>query len=259
MNAENPTAQTATATSPREITQVLLQLQQIDDEIREIRQRRKARLEHLERLRKVITHMEGELGDKRGKLAEAEQWHRTKTAELEVERDRLNKAKAKMQGVSRSKEYVAVNKELDIIRKNITTREDDIENLVKAIDDFRAAIAKEETKFNDWRAEADQTERENQASLATMDAKIAEVDARRAQITARIDKAIVRRYERIADAREGRGIVEVVSEACTGCNMGLQPRFVEILLRASSLVQCPHCNRYLFGDVERAVRRQVQA
>ncbi len=241
-----------TATTPREIIDELRRLQNLDDEIREIRERRAARQEQLDKLRKVIVHLESEIDDKRGKLTEAEQWHRTKTLELTIERDRSTKSKGKLSGVTRSREYVAVNKELDAIRKNITKGEDEVEKLDKAIADFRAAITKEQEKLADWRAESDQVERENQAKLAAMDVKIAEVDVRRKVITDRLDRAIVRRYEKIAEARAGAGVVEVVAEACTGCNMSLQPRFVEMVLRASSLVQCPHCNRYLFGEAERA-------
>ncbi|MSQ81735.1 MAG: hypothetical protein EXR77_02315 [Myxococcales bacterium] len=241
-------ANTATATSPQEIINVLRKLQTLDDEAREIRNRRTERLDHLERLRKVIAHMQREIDDKRGKLTEAESWYRTKSGELDTDKERLVKSKSKLSGVTRSREYVAVNKELDIIRKNITTKEDDVAKLVVAIDEFRAAIAKEEVKFADWRTEADQAERDNQASLDTMDAKIGEVNVRRSAVAAQVDPAIVKRYQRIGAARDGKGVVEMVNDSCSGCNMALQPRFAEMVLRATSLVQCPHCGRYLFGD-----------
>ena len=246
-------ANPAIATSPQEIINVLRKLQALDDETREIRNRRAERMEHLERLRKVIAHMQREIDDKRGKLTEAETWHKTKSAELDADKDRLSKSKSKLSGVTRSREYVAVNKELDIIRKNIATKEDEVAQLVVAIDEFRAAIAKEEEKFRDWRAEADEAERDNQASLDSMDVKIAEVDGRRKAIAAQVERSIVSRYHKIAEARQGRGVVEMTNDICTGCNMALQPRFAEMVLRATSLVQCPHCSRYLYGDPEAPV------
>jgi len=242
----------APATSPVEIIAVLRKMQALDDEIRDIKARKAERLDQLERLRKVIAHMQREIEDKRGKLTEAEQWHRTKSGELEAEKERLLKAKGKLSGVTRSREYVAVNKELEVIRKNISTKEDEIENLVTAIDDFRAAIAKEEAKFRDWQAEADEAERDNQASLDAMQVKISDVDVRRKVMTAQIERAVVSRYERISQARDGRAVVAMKEGTCSGCNMALQPRFAEMVLRATSLVQCPHCSRYLYGDVDEA-------
>ena len=235
-------------TTPAEIMDVLRKMQALDDEIREIRVGRDALVGNMERLKKVLNHLDRELDDKRGKLAEAETWYRNKTNELESERDKLNKGKTKLSGVTRSKEYIAVNKELDIARKNIAQKEEEVANLMKAIEEFREAIAKEEAKVGDLRAQAQHTEQDNAERLAVMEARIAEVDVRRAKVTAVIDQAIVTRYARIAKAREGIAVVAVKDGGCSGCNMQLQPRFVENILRASSLSACPHCSRYLYPD-----------
>jgi len=235
-------------TTPAEIMDVLRKMQALDDEIRDIRVGRDALVGNMERLKKVLNHLDRELDDKRGKLAEAETWYRNKTNELESERDKLNKGKTKLSGVTRSKEYIAVNKELDIARKNIAQKEEEVANLMKAIEEFREAIAKEEAKVGDLRAQAEHTERDNAERLAVMEGRIAEVDVRRAKVTAPIDQAIVTRYARISKARDGIAVVAVKAGGCSGCNMQLQPRFVENILRASSLSACPHCSRYLYPD-----------
>ena len=233
-------------TTPAEIMDTLRKMQALDDEIRDIRVGRDALVGNMERLKKVLNHLDRELDDKRGKLAEAETWYRNKTNELDAEREKLNKGKSKLSGVTRSKEYIAVNKELDIARKNIAQKEEEVANLMKAIEEFREAIAKEEAKVGDLRAQAQHTEQDNAERLAVMEARIAEVDVRRAKVTAPIDQAIVTRYARIAKAREGIAVVAVKDGGCSGCNMQLQPRFVENILRASSLSACPHCSRYLY-------------
>ena len=225
-------------TTPAEIMDVLRKMH--------IRVGRDALVGNMERLKKVLNHLDRELEDKRGKLAEAETWYRNKTSELDAEREKLNKGKSKLSGVTRSKEYIAVNKELDIARKNIAQKEEEVANLMKAIEEFREAIAKEEAKVGDLRAQAEHTERDNAERLAVMDGRIAEVDVRRAKVTAHLDPTIVARYGRIAKARDGIAVVAVKDGGCSGCNMQLQPRFVENILRASSLSACPHCSRYLY-------------
>lgn len=235
-------------TKPADIMDVLRKLQALDDESRDIRVSRDAMVSSMERLQKVLNHLDRELVDKRDKLTEAETWNRTKTAELEAEREKLAKAKAKLSGVTRSKEYVAVNKELETVRKTITQREDEIKNLDTAVNEFRDAISREEQKVQDLRSQAAAEERSNKERLAVMDARIAEVDLRRKAITSRLDNSIVNRYARIAQARGGVAVVRVLDSACKGCNMILQPRFVENILRASSIVMCPHCSRYLYAE-----------
>lgn len=234
--------------TPHQTMDQLRRLQAIDDEVRDIRQRRDAVVATLEQLRRLISLREQGLKERRDKLTEAESWHRRKTEELETARDKLTKGKTKLSGVTRSREYVAVNKELDSARKEITQKEDEVAKLLVAIEDFRTAIAAEETVVNDLRAEATEAERERQESLAGMEAKIAEADARRFTVTAHLTPSLVNRYGKIAAARAGRAVVAVVDGCCKGCHMSLQPRVVEIILRGSSLETCPHCQRFLYGE-----------
>jgi predicted nucleic acid-binding Zn-ribbon protein len=235
-------------TKPMEVLDVLRRLQALDDEVHDIRERRDAIVGSLNQLRKVLEQFDRGLADKRDKLAEAESWHRQKGQELETEREKLSKAKAKLSGVTRSKEYVAVNKELENIRKTIVQREDDVAKLLVAIEDFRAVIAKDEEKVRDLRTEAQQQERASKESLGGIEAKIAEVDTRRNLVTAKVDRGIVTRYTKIAAARGGVAVVPVVEGCCNGCHMRMQPHAVEQMMRGSSLTTCPHCSRYLYSE-----------
>jgi predicted nucleic acid-binding Zn-ribbon protein len=235
--------------NPRQIVDVLRKLQAIDDEIREVRETRNGMVENLEKLQAVLEMRDGQLGEMREKLGEAETWHRKKSAELEDEREKLQRSKAKLNTVTRSKEYVAVNRELDNIRKNIQNREDEVEKLTIAIEEFRATIEREDAKVIDLRAAAEAEANNNSEALGEMDRKIELVEKRRAEIARGVDRGIMRRYKKVFDAREGTAVVVVNDDSCGGCNMVVQPRFVEAILRGSSLVQCPFCSRFLYTDV----------
>lgn len=233
---------------PAEVVDTLRKLQAIDDEIRDIRTGRDVLVKNMERLKTVLSHLDRELEDKRGKLTEAESWNRKKSAELDDEREKLSKAKSKLSGVTRSKEYVAVNKELETLRKSIGQREDEVQNLVTAIGEFRVAIQREEQKVQDLRSQAEVEAHANTDRLASMAAKIAEVDARRKLISDRLEPSLVARYARIAAARGGIAVVPVIDGGCKGCHMTLQPRFVESILRVTDVAVCPHCSRYLYAE-----------
>lgn len=234
--------------NPRQIIDVLRRLQAIDDEIRDVRETRNGMVDNLQKLETVLEMRETQLGEMRGKLTEAESWHKKKTAELEDEREKLNRAKAKLNTVTRSKEYVAVNRELDNVRKNIQNREDEVEKLTIAIEEFRSTIEREDEKVKDLRAAAESEAANNRGALDEMDAKIADVETRRNAITAGVDRPIMRRYKKVFDARDGVAVVPVNDDSCGGCNMVVQPRFIEAILRGSSLVQCPFCSRFLYMD-----------
>ncbi len=236
----------ATLTEAQKIIDVLRRLQAIDDEIRDVREGRDAMTGNLERLHRVLEMRDGQLEEMRGKLTEAESWFTKKSAELEVEKEKLVKAKGKLSGVTRSKEYVAVNREMDNIRKNLANREDEVSRLTVAIDEFRATIQREDEKVAHMRKVADDEAQGNEAALGEMNATINAAEDRRGEIATELSGGIVRRYAKIFKARDGVAVTGLADGVCSGCNMVLQPRFVEQILRGSSIIQCPHCSRYLF-------------
>ena len=161
----------AVVTDPRQVLDVLRKLQAIDDEIHDVRESRSSMIGNLARLNTVLTQRGNQLVEMRAKLGEAETWFAKKSLDLELEREKLTKAKAKMTVVSRSREYVAVNRELDNIRKNIGHREDEVERLSTAIAEFRTTIESEDEKVRDMRALAETEESSSRESLAEMRAR----------------------------------------------------------------------------------------
>lgn len=238
----------AFVTEPHEILDVLRRLQAIDDEIRDVRTNRDSMVGNLSRLQKVLEHRDKQLDEMRNKLTEAEAWFTKKNNELEMEREKLTKSKAKLAGVTRSKEYVAVNRELDNIRRNIGNREDEVDRLSTAIEQFRKTITEEEEKVVGLRELAEQETTNNAGSLERMETQIGEVEGRRGAVTELLAPKLVRRYDKVFDARDGKAVVCVVDGVCHGCNMVVQPRYVAQIMRGSSLIQCPHCSRYLFAE-----------
>ncbi len=236
----------ANLTQAQQIIDVLRRLQAIDDEIRDVREGRDAMTGNLERLHRVLEMRDGQLAEMRDKLSEAESWFTKKSGELETEKEKLTKAKAKLSGVTRSKEYVAVNREMDNIRKNLANREDEVKRLTGAIDEFRATIVREDEKVARMRQVADEEAQGNEAALGEMNATISGAEDRRGEVATQLSSGIVRRYAKIFKARDGVAVTGLTDGVCTGCNMVLQPRFVEQILRGSSIIQCPHCSRYLF-------------
>ncbi|MCO4760107.1 MAG: hypothetical protein KC502_01280 [Myxococcales bacterium] len=238
----------AVVTDPRQILDTLRKLQAIDDEIKDVRESRDGMVSNLTRLTAVLEQRDEQLGEMRGKLSEAETWYAKKASDLEIEREKLQKAKTKMSAVSRSREYVAVNRELDNIRKNIGHREDEVERLNTAIEEFRSTIESENEKVKDLRAMAEAEDANSRDALAEMDGKIEAVNVRRAKITDKLENRLVRRYEKIFKARDGVAVVAMLDSSCGGCNMNAPPRLIEAIMRGSSLIQCPYCNRFMFQE-----------
>lgn len=235
----------------------LIELQRVDDEIRTHRKQREELASNLERLRKILVQMNGSLTEKRERLAENVRWYDDKRLELQADSDRINNAKTKLVAVQRTKEYQAMTKELDTLRKKFQEDESELERLSTVIQDTRAAVQSEEAKLAEIQAEVTREEATSTERLAELDRIIGAVAEKKKEIGRNLPKATVTSYERILEKREGTAVVAAVLGSCTGCKMKVPPQtWVKIQL-GKEIFQCSNCNRYLYYTVQ-ASQAQMQ-
>ena len=142
----------------RETVAKLVALQTIDDEGRAFHEERDGLQAKIVRLKELLGLMEEQLAEKRVKLDEATRWYRDKDGELKVDQEKVAKAKTRLQAVTKNKEYMAMQKEIESLRKANLAREEEILKLVQAMDEFKASIASEEAKIAELKAEVETEE-----------------------------------------------------------------------------------------------------
>ncbi|TNF31420.1 MAG: hypothetical protein EP329_12375 [Deltaproteobacteria bacterium] len=231
----------------------LVDLQAIDDEISEYKHQRDELAGNLERLEQLLSRMAEELDDKRERLAEATRFYDEKRIDLEADGDRMSNAKKKLGTVTRTKEYAAMQRELDNLRKKYSDDEAELKRLVEAIEEYKVAIAAEEKKHAELREEFEREQSANADRLGELDGIIAEIDKKKIQVTARLHpKSLLPRYKRLLERREGKAVVPVVAGGCVGCRMLLPPQMYIIVQRGEKLETCPSCQRFLYYSAELA-------
>lgn len=231
----------------------LVDLQAIDDEISEYKHQRDELAGNLDRLEVILSRMAEELDDKRERLAEATRFYQDKHIDLEADGERMNNAKKKLGTVTRTKEYAAMQRELDNLRKKYSDDEAELKRLVAAIEEYKAAIAAEEAKLAELREEFEREQNANADRLGELDGTIAEIDKKKVQVTARLKpKSLLSRYKRLLERREGKAVVPVVGGGCQGCRMLLPPQQYIIVQRGERLETCPSCQRFLYYSAELA-------
>lgn len=235
----------------------LIELQRIDDEIRGHKKQRDELAANLERLKKILAQMGASLSEKRERLAENVRWSDDKRIELQADGERINNAKTKLVAVSRTKEYQAMTKELDNLRKKYQEDESELTRLQTAITETQAAVSAEEAKLAEIQAEVQREEATSSDRLAELDKIIGAVAGRKAEIGQKLPKNIVTSYERILDKRDSVAVVPAVLGNCTGCKMKVPPQtWVKIQL-GKEIFQCSNCQRYLYYTVQ-ASQAQMQ-
>ena len=232
----------------KETIAALVSIQGVDDEIQNYRVQRDELASNLDGLKVILTGMSSELDDKREKLAEANRFYSTQQEELRADGDRMAQAKQKLAAVTRTKEYAAMQRELDNLRRKYTDDEAELKRLAAAIEEYKLAIANQETKLNELQSEVAQEEANSAARLNELDSQMATINVRREEMKVKLDPQLLRRYERILPKRGGRAVVPALGGKCTGCQMRLPPQLFILVQRGEQLQQCPACQRFLFFE-----------
>ena len=229
----------------------LLSLQSVDDEVRGYRTERDGLRDKITRLKELLALMTTALNDKRGKLDDASRWYREKESELRADNEKVKKAKSKLQTVTKNREYMAMQREIETLRKANLSKEEEILKLVQAIDEFKTSISTEEEKIAEIQKEVAEEETTNAKRLDKLDVQISSISDRRSAILEKLTPDIIRKYERIASGRSGMVVVTVArTGACGGCNFRITPRQLQVIYRGTSMEMCPNCDRILYLEPE---------
>jgi predicted nucleic acid-binding Zn-ribbon protein len=239
----------------RDIVENLVALQGIDSAARNDKNERDGLQKKIQRLKELLVVAGKGLDEKREKLAEASRWYRDKDSELKADQEKVNRAKSKLQAVTKNKEYMAMQKEIELLRKANTNKEEEILKLLNVMEEFKLAIAAEQEKISALEADVNAEEARNATRIGELDARIAARNAERDAIAAKLAPDLVSRYKRIQSARDGLAIVPVRNQACSGCNFSVPPQQILRLQKLESMETCRNCSRILYWDakVETAV------
>jgi predicted nucleic acid-binding Zn-ribbon protein len=167
-------------------------------------------------------------------------------------RELLNNAQKKLTSVQNNKEYEAALKELDSLKKSIADSDIKISEMKKSLEALDNLIAEKSTAAAEKKAayEAEKTEKEAENKELFVEAE--ELKAQREAFAATIRKSYLSKYEKVRSARGNRGIVPISGETCTGCYMKIPPQMAVEVKKERELLQCPHCQRFLYQDKSEA-------
>lgn len=163
--------------------------------------------------------------------------------------------------IKTQKEYEALDKEIrdasekeQVLRRDIQKEEEDLEDLVAALEKLERQIALDEEELKD---ESDKI----QAEGASKKSRHAELLQEEHKITPGMDEDILFKFERIIRNKEGLGIVPVVNGCCSGCHVILPMQFVNEVRNQDKIRFCPYCSRILYfqSGMDPAKRDQIEA
>lgn len=172
---------------------------------------------------------------------------------VEVEADDL-KAKIGPQetklysgAIKSPKELGDLQADIDQLKRHLSSIEDrDLEALAAletAERDAREAAAELAAIESAWKEEqAELTERSGRLT-----GEIAEYEEERRDGAEYVDAELLKTYDRLRVAHQGRAMAKLDRNLCTGCRISLPTNVVNKARAGSALVQCPNCERILIA------------
>ncbi|HRK34792.1 MAG TPA: C4-type zinc ribbon domain-containing protein [Candidatus Hydrogenedentes bacterium] len=166
--------------------------------------------------------------------------------DIEAKQGQIAKYKNQLNSVKKNEEYQALLHEIDMLEKQIGTKEERILILLDEVDAAKARLAEDKKRI-------DAEQKRIDAQCAEIDAELAEavksrqaLEARRDPIITEIDPVLYGRYNRIRISKKtGAAIVPMKGTTCGGCQMTVTPQAVNEIL-AGKVHACPHCGRMLY-------------
>jgi predicted nucleic acid-binding Zn-ribbon protein len=227
---------------------ILIDLQEVMSRARAVEgEKRKVPLEVAD-LKALFEEREAKFLSAQQEFEQLKKDRRDKEVEIEEERGKVERAKAKLMSIKTNKEYYAMLKEIEGTKRTNAQREEELLTILARYEDV-------EKRLSEFKAEVDEVggryrERmvDVEAKMAVYDKDISVLDAKKAEVARQLDAGLVRRFEMIFDRRDGIAVVPARNQSCAGCHMNISPQLFNLLQREDRIHTCPNCNRILYYE-----------
>ena len=201
-------------------------------------QQKRSRLSELTRRLESSRASFGEMDRTRGELlAEIRQMN------VQIERSRDKHSRCRTE-----KETLAVQRELEELRKLLRDREVEVEKLSQLTDQARLDIGRFEAEQLQLTEQIGTTEAPALERCQELESAITQKEALRKGFVTKIRPQTYRRYEMIRK-RRGSAVAHTTDGTCSACHISIPPMQFQQLMRASEFDICPNCNRLLYFKV----------
>lgn len=164
---------------------------------------------------------------------------------LATENANITRSEVNLKGITTQKEYQAVNKEIASAKKLINELEEQILQNSARGEELKGELEAMESDTETLTANIASQKDEVMSRVAAEESTAAADVKVREELIKSIPAGMVKRYDKLREARRGVAVVEARDGGCMGCNMHIPPQMYNNLFRGEELITCPHCQRIL--------------
>ena len=226
--------------------EILASLQTVDREIKQHHGKKQDLMGELQAKEQEIQSKKREIVKLSSALAETEKLRQEKDRVFQDEGKKATDRRMRMNRIKNSKELMALQREIDLIKQGNSEREDELIKLMEETDRANSEIKGKEEELAKLQAEWEREQKELRSQITGIDQAVSEAATRRKTIAAQVAGDLISRYELIFSRRGGTAVVEVTGGICQGCHMNIPPQLWNEIIRSEKVHLCPSCQRILF-------------
>ncbi|MDD5428649.1 MAG: C4-type zinc ribbon domain-containing protein [Candidatus Omnitrophica bacterium] len=169
-----------------------------------------------------------------------------KEGELAAKEGNIKKFQQQLNLVKTNKEYSALQEEIGRAKADNSIIEEDILKIFDEVDAENKRIAQEKEFLKSEEAKFAEEKKKLLGEEERIKAELQGIKAQRETLAAKIDKNILKKYDRIIKSKDGLAVVTIANEACQGCFRILPPQVTNEIKMNKDLVFCDNCARILY-------------
>ncbi|MFP4347498.1 MAG: zinc ribbon domain-containing protein [Thermodesulfobacteriota bacterium] len=181
-------------------------------------------------------------------LEELRKAYRSQESDVKMNSDTVKKNQERLLTVKTNKEYQALLKGIDEIKRRNSRIEDEMLALIDQIEAAEQALQQQNEAYERLKARIQTEKKSLQSESEQSRQRLVELGRERDRIAAGVPKDLMRKYETARNRDSGPAIVPVRGTVCEGCNMNIPPQMSNELRRFEDLKFCPFCNRIIYWE-----------
>jgi predicted nucleic acid-binding Zn-ribbon protein len=172
--------------------------------------------------------------------------------ELKSRDEEVNKLRAALNTSKSNKEYAAVLTQLNTTRADNTKIENQILDLMKAMETDEAECESIRKQIEEQKQHLEQTRKKSEAAAAEQEAEIRKIQTEWNEAAKTIPPEPLKVFKRVAETYDGEAVAQVDLQegrhgtySCGGCFMGITAESVNLLMTRDEIIRCANCTRIL--------------
>ncbi|NOZ84732.1 MAG: hypothetical protein GXP49_00425 [Deltaproteobacteria bacterium] len=238
----------------------LVNLQEVDAKIHRLKKERQEIPEKLNDLEKELEKANLGYTEQKARLIEVQRDHKIKEQALDDEEENLKKWQKRLLEIKNTREYVALQREIESQKRSNSQREEEILLMLEEIEVLGKNVALLEESYKELEKKRDSEKAAVEQKIIEIDKEVQRLDKERRERLSKVEPELLAKYEHIRDRRAGIGVALVRDGHCLACMMGLPPQLYNELMRYDAVHTCPSCGRILVweGKGKTAIHLQDQ-